>query len=601
MIQRFTFTLLSIWFLLSVRAYGQDTNYTLFGEGNEQQVKLLWVVKNWPDDLTGFTVKRRAITNGQASAWEAINTSPVLPGLHRFKSLTNLNLSAIELQVLAAKLRKLLKEGKTKEIATEEYLQKLRSDPTAMKGLLIPFALDFDFALLNGFGIIDHALPKADRYEFALFPVDSEAVGEEAVATYNWQFGTKPDLSIPLEIKLNPSHSRNWLELEWLVDASEYTAKAINGFNVYRKKIGEDFTKLNTNPIWLTTDLETGKLSFHDEQLKEETVYTYAVAPISLFGTEGAKVEIEFDPSKLPPRIDPPGLIQVPDEEYDERGIAFKWDFDQQAEAFIKGFYLERKMHVDDEFKPVSGLLSPTSRYFVDIQIPKEKDYYFYRLRVIDEQKLNLVSNDLFLFYQPIIRPSKPTGLKAEWLKEYSKSYILLTWDKAIDIKTQGYHLYTNFPPEQTLLLEANIPRIDSTQYKYEIHSAKSARYRFAIAGVSNTKEEGPQSEPVEVVTPSVKVPNVNIWPFSVDSNTITLEWQYEPLSDLKGFRIFVDGKLIADEKILNAQQRKWTSPPLEYNKTYRFTMQAVTLYGSESRPSLIRTISTEKKKSDSK
>ncbi len=587
-----TFFLFFAILVIAIPAWPQDFDF--FGEGHADHVKLLWVPKNWPSGLSAFQVKRRPILNNQKGAWTNVNATPVFPEMSRAKDLGNVDSDPARQNRLRNKLEGFLSSGKAKEISRQSYLQKLSSDKDAVKGLYIPIALDYDFALLNGFALVDRNPPSSQAFEYGLFLIIGNSEQGQPVGTFDWNYGDGPDLDMAVDLKIYPVGGSSELEARWTFDYNIYKNKNINGFNIYRQQGNGAFAKLNEAPLWATTTSTASQLSFFDDTAQPFTVYTYAVAPQSLFGTEGPRTEAVFNPADQPVGVLPPALQVSPQNTDSQPEILFEWDFDSQKQSFIRGFVLQRRMNIEDAYENVSPDLPPSARSFSDTP-PTEGEYYLYQLKVLDDFDLNLSSNELLLFYQPMIPPPVPTGLTGVYEKSGNQQIIHLRWDANTGTATAGYQIYSNFPPDEDLLMEGNIPLITTNNYRYEITGSKSELYRFAISAVSESGAESSLSNIAEVTTASAKLPNTNIWPFSVNGNQITLNWEYDAPPDLAGFRVFQDDVLVADENVLDKNQREWTSPPLEYNATYNFVLQAVTVNGVESRKSIARTITTGK------
>ena len=587
--------LLLLSILLGASASAQDKPIQLFGEGNGDYVKLLWVPKSWPQGLTAFQVQRRTVSGNQRGDWTPVNPTPIVPELSGSKDLTNVESDPAALARLRSKLDNFLSTGKARETSRQAYLQKLSSDPNAVKGLYLPIALDYDFALLNGFGLVDRNVPAAGGYEYGLFLVLGDQRQDQPADVFSWQYGSRASLDLPVELKFLTTGTPARLEVRWEFDYQTYLARNVNGFNLYRRSAGGSFQKLNESPVWAATEGAVSQLSFFDENVQPNTVYTYAVAPLSLFGTEGQRQEAVFDPSKLPGKVEPPVLRAV-EQASGTPGIQFEWDFSVASQNFIQGFVLQRRANVEASYVNVSALVPPTGRTAADTP-PRTGEFYLYRLRVLDDFGLNLFSNELLLYYDPQIPPPAPTGLRGEFEKDGSRQFVRLTWNAKSpdDQLTAGYQLHSNFPPDERLILEGNISLITGNSYRYEIFSAKSAVYLFAVSAVSARKAESGLSNVARIVTPSQKIPNTNIWPFSVSGNRITLNWEYDAPPDLAGFRIFQDDVQVAGENQLGPSARQWVSPPLAFGAAYRFELQAVTSSGVTSKKSIARTVTTGK------
>lgn len=172
-----------------------------------------------------------------------------------------------------------------------------------------------------------------------------------------------------------------------------------------------------------------------------------------------------------------------------------------------------------------------------------------------------------------------------------------MRWDKNTDRFTKGYRIYASFPPSTKLSWQGDIPLVLENEYKYLVTNYDPADYHFSISGISELEDESKLSNEIIVNSPSSYMPNVNIWPFKVDSNQVTLEWKYNAPSDLKGFRIYVNGKLFVDENTLNADTRKYIFTGLDFNFAYSYEIEAISKNMVLSKRSIPVTIMTDFKK----
>jgi hypothetical protein len=584
--------LLSLWLAFTSawlqKAETQNIKCRFYGEGDKNIVRLMWLPESWPQNLSGFDIKRRH-ANGE---WELLNKTPIIPEMSLQKDLGNVEPSASERERLKDKLKQMIDKGKTKEITNEAYLNRLRTDTNAVYALYVPVAVDYDFALLNGFGLVDRTI-KPGENEYGLFPIINGKPSDKPVATYKWTYGTSPDLNVKVTPTVKPA-AKGKLQISWTVDAAAYKKLNINGFNVYRKTKGGDLVKLNSTPIWINTNTAQPVASYYDD-VKENTIYTYAIVPNSLFGTEGPRTTVDFDPAKLPPPVAPPKLYTNPDRKTPGPGIEFNWDFEKSGEKDIKGFILARKGENDKEYKAHTEMLKPETRSYLDTKDLVAGKYYTYRLSAIRKDGAILRSNELLLLYIPTMKPLPPVGLKGTWEQEGDHFYILLEWKpNPKDTLAKSYHIYASSPPDRTLMWQASIPEQKGISYKYEVFNDYEATYRFAMTAMSRYGQESSLSDSIEVFTPTTLMPDVRIWPFTVDSNRITLNWDYKTFKDLKGFRLFQDGDMIADEKVLGKDTRKWVSGALQYGTRYTYELMAVSTYGVMGRKSLNIVITTE-------
>jgi hypothetical protein len=580
----------------------QSTGVHLIGEGNNNTVKLLWYVDKWPESLEGYIIKRRVITNDRQGKWIDLNKTLIYPELSLEKDLGNVMPDVQGIQDLKSKLKGYLaKTGNItlKPFSFQGFLEISKSNPDAVKNMKIAFSTDYDIALLSGFGLVDKNIPFDEKYEYGIFSVIGNKVQSEPDATYQWLAGTKPDLNLPVTIKAKHTEKKTKIELIWQVDLKLFNKLNVNGFNIYRQANNEKTVKLNIGPVWLSGSKETSIATYYDNTAIEGTVYTYSIIPVSIFGTEGNKTSTVYDPAKAYHIITPPSLTSIKGTDNPlSSEIKISWNFKKEDESFITGFIVER-MDNSGSYKAVSETLPSTARNFNDIGPKRVQQYYTYRIKLItDDAEFKGISNISLFYFDPIIKPPVPKNLSGKITTDKGHQYIQLSWDPKSndDSLTAGYHIYANFPPYDKMMMEGSIPLIKGNEYKYEVYNSLGARFKFQVSAQSKYIHESEPCKPIEIYSPTRIMPYPNLWPLKVDSNRVILDWRYDNVQDLKGFIVYQDKKIVANEKTLGKDARKWVAPPLEYGREYVFEMAAVSEYGVVSGMSFQRKIRILKK-----
>ncbi len=150
------FTVLGL--LLSTQLlFAQYDNANLLVQSPDgKTVKLLWFIKKWNSDITGFDIKRKE----GLQDWVKLNSDPVLPEISAKKNLLVVESDKVEESRIKAKLYDLLATHNIRETGNKDYLQKLNSDDKAVQDLAVMIAHDYDLALMNGFAYVDHTVTK---------------------------------------------------------------------------------------------------------------------------------------------------------------------------------------------------------------------------------------------------------------------------------------------------------------------------------------------------------------------------------------------------------------------------------------------------------
>ncbi len=563
--------------------------YLLLGEGREDEVRLFWTpTESWAENLVGFNIKRKS-----DGAWEKINSDLIIPGTSNNKDLSALNFSNAETLTLTQKRSELISSGILNAISTEDLIN-LMGSKNNVESFSIMLNSDFDIALIAGFGIIDSNIAEIDgTYSYGLFPVYDEGETNEPIQEFDWEYGTSPSIMVEMGGRARTNKKRGTVDLIYKIDTESYKSYDIlNGFNVLRKKEGEQsFEKLNDNPIWVSLKLDKATLYYKDEGVDLEENYIYAVAPNTIFNTNGTPEEISVaPPAEINESIQPP-VLQSPSVGDTKGGLQLNWEFDQQFEGSISGFYVQLKEKDGNLFNNISELLEPAERSY-QFDLPEADDsYYHFKVIAIRKDELELWSNRKIFYNKINTIPGPPQNIQGT----AEGGMIKITWDEPNDNanKVVQYNLYTSSPNENALLREGSL-EITTTNHNYEIYRSKSAVYKFAVSASNAAHQESGLSDTLTITVPSESLPFVNIWPISKEENNITLNWKYpEDIADLAGFRLYQNGELILNQETLTSELRTWKVEELATG-TYAYELEAISLSGVTSDKSKPRTFEIE-------
>jgi len=539
-----------------------------------KNVKLIWFLSGWQKDITGFNVKRKA-GNGN---WEQLNASPIVPGVTRAKNLSLVESNNTESARLSAKLNDMITAGRVKEISTADYLQRLNTDKDALRAVAFIIALDYDMALINGFGYIDHSTVANTNYTYGLF----NAANDKQLATTGWKYGTQPDLDIITNITTRRTSDKNIVQLVWTVDTTAANAVNLAGFNIY-----SNGKKLNTSHVMSVNNAEKSAFTWFDTLQSATATVTYSVSAVTIFGIEGPKQPYTYDPANI--QTEYPGT-EVEDLGSDERSgpnaVVVTWKHPVAQERFVKGYVVQYDP-MPEGYRNVSDTLPPGTKTYTYRGAITPGSYTKFKVMTIYNDGTVIPGVEKMFYYYPKTPPAKPTGLTAELQKEGKELYVQLRWNKNTDGLTDRYHLYVSNPVNDEFYHEAGIPTIKDTQYRYKLTYEQAKQYRFCVSAVSAYHVEGQLSDTAKVMSPSVRLPFLEIENVSLDSNRVVIRWQYEKIWDLKGYRVFQNGNLVANEYQLAAGVDRFVTPGLKWDAEYSFTIQAVTESGVESRMSL--------------
>ncbi|GAA0894201.1 hypothetical protein GCM10009122_38810 [Fulvivirga kasyanovii] len=177
-----------------------------------------------------------------------------------------------------------------------------------------------------------------------------------------------------------------------------------------------------------------------------------------------------------------------------------------------------------------------------------------------------------------------PQGLTAKVVNHENSRAVVLTWNKSTWHGGElGYNLLVKFPDNNYFLLYQDAGVIYDTTYTFEVADSQSSHWQFAVMAVENFPEviRSTQSEPVDVILPSLSLPNIEISSLKYENGVVTLVWDYSiSISDLKGYNIYVNDDLI--DTVDKKGQMAWTDK-FQGKGKYIFQISAVSNSGVES------------------
>ena len=195
-----------ILILFSITAPAQDFSCMLLGEGNGTLVRLKCLPDNWPATLEGYHIKRRA---SNSSAWVNVSKQLIVPKIDANDTYANIDPAISEQERLANKVDSLIASGRTQETTPLEFYNRYLINQNSLESLKMGFLVDYDLALIQGFGLVDRNMPPAEVYEYGLFAkFKNQAVQETPAATFTWTYGDKIDLEVPFSSTIRKTQKR---------------------------------------------------------------------------------------------------------------------------------------------------------------------------------------------------------------------------------------------------------------------------------------------------------------------------------------------------------------------------------------------------------
>ncbi len=569
-------------------ASAQNGNTDLLAQSPDgKTVKLVWFLNSVPSDITGFDIKRK----DGLGEWHKLNTDPILPGISQKKNLTTAEPDNTEASRIREKLKDMVHTGKLHEYDYATFIQKWKNNDKEIQDVILLAALDFDVSVMCGFGFVDRSVTQKMDYQYGLFLQGTDKLLEKV----SWSYGEIPDLNVVHGITSMSMPGKKGVKLIWNADVNKMKGSYVAGFNVYKRGI-----RLNDQPISMHSAGDRSEFSWNDAAANAAIPDQYSISAESLFGIEGIIRSYTYDPEDHPSEYKKAVVTRIVSLGfYFKDGISVDWTFPKEYERFIKGFYIE-KDNMPEGYKRVSDLVSPEARSFVDKTGSPVSSYTRIRVSALYNDK-NVISGveKLYSYFQ-MIDPPKPQSTRVGGVVEGKKYNMKISWEPMMsgDSLTHHYKIYMFDNESNRFISIADKLPIKTTSYTHVIQPSTGGTYKFCVTGVSRTNVESVPGDTVIIQVPSLDPPVPVTSKFMPEVSKVTIQWQYPEVPDLAGFRVYIDGSLIADEKILKKSSREFTKTDLQPGTVNSFTVRAVSDRGVTSEPSapLVVTNSAGKK-----
>ncbi len=185
----------------------------------------------------------------------------------------------------------------------------------------------------------------------------------------------------------------------------------------------------------------------------------------------------------------------------------------------------------------LSNVTHPGNSY-MHLGLVDGKEYY-YKICAIDILgQVSDFSDIITGIPKDSIPPSAPTGLNA---KALSKSEIAINWDANTDYDLAGYDIYLMSSlddPMDDFELRCKIMGRNTSYIVTDL--MEEVTYQFKLKAFDEAPNNSTFSNIASATTPDETPPNAptHLRVFNATVNSLTLSWEYDPLSDVVGFFI---------------------------------------------------------------
>jgi hypothetical protein len=578
--------------------------FSLYGERGPDGMKLVWHVYPWPADAVGVKVGRREVGLGPAATaskadWNWLTKEPLQPQVLPERDWSQVEPDAARHGLLRQEAARFFKEGKLpKTLTPAEFVAEAKNTKKSFMLNVINHLnyMEPSACFVTGFGLMDRSLKAEKNYQYGLFLVHANGtVDAEPVATLvsrgSADLAGTPTPAKSLKVKIRGDQDGG-LWLDWSMRPEVASELGITGFWLVRHTPGKPPVALMKYNASCWHELRNGKLRGGTvDKVGDEGVYEYEFIPETYWRKKlGPFKAVPYKYAKADwARAKRFPFLQEPQFSAAGKSVKMAWEYPEEDNDELAGFIVMRQPDSKSATKEeeISKLLPPETRSFVDESLPPEKAIR-YRVVAVDKdgerqnsgvQRLRIVDLDGGMAKIPA-----PSGFKVACKVQEMGALLTFTWDKPakVDPRVTGYEVRTAFGTTKA--------KPDATSCEQMVPVGHGGEESICI--LEPVVSEGfIEKSTTHVYVPlsayMIPKPELRRYAANADGTKITWMWKYpDNVKDLKGFRIYRDGVMVASEEVLGGAVREWTAGDFTPGKTYKFQIQAVTSFGVETKRS---------------
>ena len=375
------------------------------------------------------------------------------------------------------------------------------------------------------------------------------------------------------------------VELTWGMAQEQSDALSLVGFQIYRRPNDNDaeWVALTSQP-YSTGDIREGKMyyTFNDRKANLKLEYEYGVAPVNMFQRECALSTGVYIP-EVPAEAIAVEIASI--EQTADREVELTWVVPEEYFDAYESFTVLRVDSITSDYVAVSSPLPSAMNVYVDngFEPTTEKHQYYYKLLATTRSGDTMYSKVRSMFLKPLPQPVE--GLAGEVFLKDEVPHVRLRWDAADDGLTTAYYLASDRRFGK-MLKDGSLGKITANEVEVSLKGNPGGRLiHFQIVPLTKAGDEGEAAE-LAVYLPLLKFPDISDFDSETryNMNVAMLRWDYPSFEDLKGFRLYMNDQLIADESEIQSDVRGWVVNDYqarEGKSTAAFTLEAIGQYAT--------------------
>lgn len=583
-------SLVAVLFLLCVLAgpaFSQTDEASLTADRTtEGEALLYWGVSRWQPEQVGFALQRREVlADGTFGRWNKVGPEAIAPDFS-VKSLTDLDLD----RVLEAR------PGLTEDrLDTEKVIAVLKDSPDELKKVVFISANDWQWAVAFGFGYVDSSADLGTAYEYALMPVllrDGRRLAGQILAQQRLAAGF-PELECPPLQSLTAVRTKQpgVVRVSWSV-AKKYLpmdtgnpATSVAGFAIYGGSPDEALTAV-VRQIWVQEGMEDEggeSLTFtHGDTTAGVKARKYAIAPINKLDRIGKKSKRVLARA-LGSELSAPSNLTAT---LVDGAVRLKWEHENPADSPFAGFRVLRANAVRELPVAVDSELLPIGRRFFLDESSRDaagKDVTYSLVAVSGDQRADAICGPLVV-HVPSPAPLAPKSFTAAVAVRENQYYLDIELVETPSQAVVGYEVRER-DEAAGQWIECGRFVCENGHASMPFTPGHCGMTSFKCRAVTQDNVMGDYSDVLTIAVPEPNGPS-SVAEFIVQTTRDRLEFRWKALykETLKGFRIMMDGDILADETELNALIREWTHSDIP-REPHKYEIVAVNVAGQTSNP----------------
>jgi uncharacterized protein len=450
--------------------------------------------------------------------------------------------------------------------------------------------LSYPAALLAGWGWEDKTVKPGERYLYRVFAAVPENVLKIEMGSVYVSLNEYQELPKPQELTAIFGDKSVMLTWNYGILSKVYIA-----YHIEKSYDGKSFQRLSEIPF-MNMNSKDGKpadrMYYIDSLANNSMKVWYRVIGVNSFSEEGPACDAVTGKGENRLIYNPHITRAIPN---DQDGVDIEWEFDERGNSLIKNFELQRGDNHNGPFVPVMSAINPDQR---KLTYNKLKSSNYFVIAAVPENGEPTLSFPVLVQPLDTVPPSIPSGLKGV---VDSLGIVRLSWNANKENDLLGYRVFrAQTKGEELIPLNDIAVRTNQFTDTVDVRNLNSKVY-YAVTALDMRYNQSDKSPVTELLKPDLVPPSPPlITNYRVTDKGVKLEWvtgMEENIAALHLFRKDSNPSLNSEQKPIqifsDVNLKEYTDKTIEPDRSYTYTLKAVTERGLASPASPPVTIKT--------